>query len=166
MGSERESQPAEIRRRAIEGLKAGDAFTIRRTFNAQDMHAFAAVTRDYNPVHFEGRFASAKGLPDCVCHGLLVGSMLTEIGGQIGWLASGMSFRFLRPVYFGDTVTCTLTILEASPKGKARAAAGFSNQSGEAVLTAELYGILPGATERGVLRAMVSEGDPTNPLSR
>jgi acyl dehydratase len=164
--TERAGQASEIRKRAIAGLKAGDAFTVRRTFSAQDMHAFAAVTRDYNPVHLEGRFASAKGLSSCVCHGLLVGSMLTEIGGQIGWLASGMSFRFLRPVHFGDTVTCTLTILEAADDGRARAAAAFSNQSGETVLTSELYGILPGAPERGVLRAMVSEGDPTNPIGR
>ncbi len=27
-------------------------------------------------------------------HGLLVGSMLTEIGGQLGWLATEMDFKF------------------------------------------------------------------------
>ena len=166
MDTEGSCRTSEIRRRAIEGLKAGDSFTVRRTFGEKDVHAFAGVTRDYNPVHLEGRFASTKGFSGCVCHGLLVGSMLTEIGGQIGWLASGMSFRFLRPVYVGDTVTCTLTLLEASPEGKARATAEFSNQCGETVLAADLYGILPREPERGVLRTMVSEGDPTNPLAR
>lgn len=166
MDSVRGGKVSGIRRRTIAGLKAGDAFTVRRTFGEQDMHAFAAVTRDYNPVHLEERFASAKGFAGRVCHGLLVGSMLTEIGGQIGWLASGMNFRFHKAVYFGQTITCTLTILEAGADGKAKATALFLNPDGETVLTAELYGILPGETERDVLRAMVSEGDPTNPLSR
>jgi acyl dehydratase len=157
---------SEIRRRTIEGLTAGDVLTTRRTFSEEDMRAFAAATRDYNPVHVEDRFAAAKRFDGRICHGLLVGSMLTEIGGQIGWLASGMNFRFLRPVYFGDTITCTLTITEAGPDGRAAAAAEFTNQSGERVLAGELFGILPGRVERAVLRSMLAEGDPTNPIGR
>ncbi len=166
MDTERAGRVSGIRSRAIQGIKAGDQFAVRRTFSEQEVHVFASVTRDYNPVHLEGRFASAKGFAGRVCHGLLVGSMLTEIGGQIGWLASGMNFRFHKAVYFGQTITCTLTILEAGTDGRARAAALFKNPDGETVLTAELYGILPGETERAVLRAMISEGDPTNPLCR
>jgi predicted nucleotidyltransferase len=88
--------------------------------------------------------------------------MLTEIGGQIGWLASEMNFRFKNPVYFGDTVTCTLTITQIDHKNRARAKAQFKNRQGTVVLEAELAGILPGDRERQVLRAMVEEGDPTN----
>ena len=95
---------SEIRRKAIAGLKIGDSFTIRRTFTEADMTAFAGITRDYNPVHFENRFAALKNFNDRICHGLLVASMLTEVGGQIGWLASVMNFRFKKPVYFGGRI--------------------------------------------------------------
>ena len=76
-----------MRRRAIEGLEAGETFTVTRTFGEEETLAFGAMTRDYNPVHLDDRFAAAKGFPGRICHGLLVGSMLCEIGGQMAMLA-------------------------------------------------------------------------------
>jgi acyl dehydratase len=151
-----------IRTRTIQGLKAGDTFKVTRTFSEEDVLRFADITRDYNPVHFDDRFAGTKNLSGRICHGLLVGSLLTEIGGQIGWLASTMTFRFKVPVFFGDTVTCALTITEIDSENRARARAEFTNQQGAVVLQAELGGILPGEPQRKVLKAMVAEGDPTN----
>ena len=95
-----------IRKRTIDGLKKGDVFTVARTFVEKDMAAFADLTRDYNPVHFDDRFATSKNFRGRICHGLLAGSMLTEIGGQIGWLATGMNFSFKKPVYFCDIIFC------------------------------------------------------------
>lgn len=155
-----------IRRRAIEGLRQGDGFTLTRTFTEEETRAFGDLSRDYNPVHYERRFAEAKGLSGLICHGLLVGSLLTELGGQIGWLASGMEFRFKRPVYFGDTVTCRFTLVEVGEAGRAKGSAVFTNQDGVTVIEAALSGRLPGAPERAVLAAMVAEGDPTNKLAR
>jgi len=125
-----------IRQKAIGGIKVGDSFTVKRTF-----------TETVN-----GR----------ICHGLLVAGMLTEIGGQCGWLASVMNFRFKKPVYFGDTIECKLTIFEIDEKGRSRAAAVYQNQDGVIVLEADLEGILPGVAEREVLSAMVRQADPTN----
>jgi 3-hydroxybutyryl-CoA dehydratase len=126
------------------------------------MIAFADVSRDYNPVHLDDRFARQKNFQSRICHGLLVGSMLTEIGGQIGWLASGMSFRFRKPVYFGDTIECTFTLTELDDQNKAKAEAVFKNQQAEVVIEAQLMGILPNGEERKILRSMLDEGDVTN----
>ena len=155
---------SEIRNRTIQGLRLGDTFTISRRFIEEDMMSFADVTRDYNAVHLDSRFSGAKNFKDRICHGLLVGSMLTEIGGQIGWLASVMSFRFKQPVYFGETITCKFTIAEVDERRRAKAEAVYFNQDGDIVLEAELKGILPDAAERRILDAMVAEGDPTNKL--
>jgi len=125
---------------------------------------FADITRDYNPIHFEDRFVQAKNLRGRICHGLLVGSMLTEIGGQIGWLASAMNFRFEKPVFFGDTIICTFTITDIDNSNRARAEVVYQNQEGIIVLKADMAGILPGAPERNVLGAMVAQGDPTNKI--
>ncbi len=155
---------SEIRRKTIQGLAAGDTFAVSRQFTQADMLSFAEVTRDYNPIHFEKRFAEVKNFRDPICHGLLVGSILTEVGGQIGWLASEMNFRFKRPVYFGDTIECSFTISEIDERNRARADVIYRNQDGTIVLEADLAGLVPGKPERAVLEAMVAEGDPTNRL--
>jgi 3-hydroxybutyryl-CoA dehydratase len=156
---------SEIRKKTIQGLKAGDTFTVSRRFREEDISAFAHITREYNPVHFDSRFSDAKDFKSRICHGLLVGSILTEIGGQIGWLASVMNFRFRQPVYFDETVTCRFTITDIDEHRRARAEAVYLNTEGRIVLEAELEGILPDESERRILGAMVAEGDPTNKVN-
>jgi len=156
------SETSSIRRKTIEGLRIGESFTVSRTFTEEDVTRFADLTRDYNPVHFDERFSGAKNLKGRICHGLLVGSMLSEIGGQIGWLATEMSFQFKKPVYLGDTVQCLFTITEIDGRGRAVARVEYRNQRGDLVLEAMLKGILPGHEEKKVMESMVAEGDPTN----
>lgn len=75
-----------IRKKAIAGLEIGDNFSVSRTFSEQDVIQFAELSRDYNPIHFEKRFSKVKNFDGLICQGLLVASLITEIGGQIGWL--------------------------------------------------------------------------------
>ena len=154
-----------IRDKAIEGLQVGDTFSASRTFRNEEVLQFAEISRDYNPVHFDERFAKVKHFTGPVCQGLLVASLVTEIGGQIGWLASGMEFKFLKPVYFGDTIKCHFTVVEIEHDGRARAEAAFTNQDQATVLLAVVTGFIPGAEEKQVMKAMVNEGDPTNKIS-
>lgn len=140
-----------IRKQTIDGLKQNDSFSVSRKFTEQDMLAFADITRDYNPVHLDNHFAETKGFGDRICHGLLAASIITEIGGQIGWLASSMDFRFKKPVYFGDTVTCYFTIVAVDEKGRARAEAVYRNQNGTKVIEAVITGLLPNQEERHIL---------------
>ncbi len=155
---------SKIRQKTIKGLSVGDRFVVRRQFTEENMLAFADVTRDYNPIHFEKRFTDAKNFRDRICHGLLVGGILTEVGGQIGWLASEMNFRFKRPVYFGDTIECTFTISEIDERNRAGAEVIYRNQDGTIILEANVSGIIPDKSEREILDAMVAEGDPTNKI--
>ncbi len=153
-----------IRVKTIDGLKEGDSFTVSRTFTEQDMNVFADITRDYNPVHFDDRFAKAKKFNGRICHGLLVAGILTEIGGQIGWLATRMDFRFKKPVYFGDAIDCAFTITGIDDRGWAKAEAVYKNQDGITVIEASLEGVLPAGGEKRILSAMMEEGDPTNKI--
>src|SRR5258705_11414399 len=132
-----------IRKKAIAGLKPGDSFTVSRTFTEQDMLAFADLSRDYNPVHFDDRFANAKAFRGRICHGLAVASLATEIGGQIGWLASGMNFRFKRPVYFGDTNEGSLTITPKDDRNRTQTQAVCKNQQNEVEIKTHLHRIVP-----------------------
>ena len=150
---------SKIRIKTIQGLAVGDVFVVTRQFTEKDSLSFADVTRDYNPIHFEKRFADVKKFKARICHGLLVGSILTEVGGQIGWLASEMNFRFKKPVYFGDTIECSLTITKIDGRNRARADVIYRNQDGAIVLEAELAGILPDNRERKVLDAILAGGE-------
>ncbi len=146
---------SDIRRRTVAGLNAGDTFTLTRTFTEPDADAFTEVTRDHNPIHSSKRFVELKGFNGRICHGLLVGGMITEMGGQMGWLASGMTFRFKKPVYFNDTITCFCTLTTVDEKNRAQAEAVLTNQHGEIVLEASLFGVLPNARERLVLKDLL-----------
>jgi acyl dehydratase len=157
----------DLRRQAAEGeITRGFSVRIQRTFTEADVAGFARLTRDYNPVHSDPRWCALKGFAGPICHGMLIGGMICEPGGQWGWLADGMSFRFLKPVYPGDTVTCDMTIRDLDARGHARAECVFTNQRGETVLTGELTGYLPDPEARALLATMLAEGDPGNPLSR
>ncbi len=146
-----------MRQKAIQGLKVGDTITFSRSFSREETDQFGDLTRDYNPVHYDRRWADAKGFDGLICHGLLVGSMICEIGGQLGWLASGMRFQFMKPVFIDETITCTATILEIEPNGRAKAEAVFTNEKEEQVCHCLLTGRLPLPHERDLLNTIANE---------
>lgn len=154
------------RMKALKGIHIGDQFSITRTFTEQDSIDFAKTTRDYNPVHFDERFANVKHFKGRICHGLLIGSLITEIGGQLGWLATEMNFKFKKPVYFGDTITCELTINDIDANGFAEADAVFTKLDGIVVSEAVVKGNLPSEPEREIMNMMIEEGDPTNMIGK
>jgi 3-hydroxybutyryl-CoA dehydratase len=152
------------RRKAAEGISAGDRFSFSRAFSREELTAFGELTRDYNPVHYDDSFAGLKGFASPICHGLLAGSMICEIGGQLGWLATRMDFAFKKPVHPGDLITCELTVESVDASHFARANARLRNQHGVEVMTAALEGYLPDPASRERLKQMMAAGDPTNPL--
>lgn len=131
-------------REAFDELYVGQTFTFRRTFTDGDVALFCGVTGDYNPYHQDESFAEESWYGRLTIPGLLTGSMLTHIGGLLGFLATEMSFEYLAPVFTGDTVTCTVTIAEKDEeKRRIEATAGFVNQDGVEVLRAS-FGGFPG----------------------
>ena len=67
--------------------------------------------------------------------------MLPHIGGLLGLLATEMSFEYLAPVFVGDSVSCTVTVVEKDEaRRKVVASAGFVNQDGVEVLQARFSG--------------------------
>ncbi|MBW2001859.1 MAG: MaoC family dehydratase [Deltaproteobacteria bacterium] len=153
-----------MRMKAIEGISVGDTFTTSRTFTEQQVMDFAKISRDYNPFHFDERFIKAMKFNRKICHGLLVASMVTEIGGQLGWLATEMDFKFQKPVYLGDTIKAELTVIDIDENGLATSEVVFTNQDGATVLEAVIKGFAPGEPGKQVMRAMITEGDPTNKI--
>jgi 3-hydroxybutyryl-CoA dehydratase len=131
-------------REAFDEMGVGQSFTFRRTFTDGDMALFCGVTGDYNPYHQDESFAKESPYGRLTIPGLLTGSMLTHIGGLLGFLATEKSFRYLGPVFVGDTITCTVTVDEKDEeKRRVEASAEFVNQEGAEVLRAS-FGGFPG----------------------
>ena len=60
---------------------------------------FCGVTGDYNPYTQDAAFAQQSFYGRLTIPSLLTASMLTHIGGMLGFLATGMSFEYLAPVF-------------------------------------------------------------------
>lgn len=97
---------------ALAAVSVGQTFTFRRTFSEGDVALFCGVTGDYNPFHLDETFAQASWFGRRNIPGLLTASMATHIGGLLGFLATEMTFQYLKPVYVGDTITCVCTVIE------------------------------------------------------
>jgi acyl dehydratase len=71
-----------------------------------DLVKYAGASGDFNPIHWNDRFAAAVGLPGVIAHGLLtmalVGRALTEWAGNPAGIVD-FNVRFARPVVVPDT---------------------------------------------------------------
>jgi acyl dehydratase len=124
----------------MEPPAVGETFTTTRTFTTEDVRRFADVTNDTQPIHTE---------PDeegrLVVHGLLTGSLLTDIGGDLEVLARTMAFEFRRPVYTGERVTCTWTVESVEEREDRYALENdvvFTDADDEVVATAGVEGVV------------------------
>src|SRR4028118_1386382 len=95
---------------AFDEMHVGQTFTFRRTFTGGDVAMFCGVTDDYNPYHQDEAFARESPHGRLTIPGLLTGSMLTHIGGLLGFLATEMSYRVPGAGLCGNSVSCTVTV--------------------------------------------------------
>jgi acyl dehydratase len=122
-------------------LVAGTELAAERTFTAEQVEAFAALSGDRGSHHT----APVPG-ERIIVHGLLVAALATELGGRIDYLARTMNFEFSRPVYVGDTVRCTMRITSAEP------AADRTRLSLECVCVNQDGAVVMRATSEGIVR--------------
>jgi 3-oxoacyl-[acyl-carrier protein] reductase len=99
-------------------IQPGEQVTLRREITAELVDAFARLSGDDNPLHMNSQFAQNVGFQQRVAHGMLVASYVsTLIGTQLpgpGALWTQQSFRWRTPVFIGDTVHITLTVVHKS----------------------------------------------------
>jgi len=95
-------------------FKLGDTATITKTITDDDIRAFADLLGDNNSVHLDDEFAKKTRFGRRIAHGMLSASLIsTAIGTKLpgaGAIYLSQSFRFMAPVYPGDTITASVTI--------------------------------------------------------
>ena len=78
--------------------------------------SFAQISGDYNPVHLDEEYAKGTMFGKRIAHGMLLGSYISGILGNDfpgeGTIYLKQDMKFMKPVYYGDTITISVTILE------------------------------------------------------
>jgi acyl dehydratase len=78
-----------------------------------DLVRYAGASGDFNPIHWNERFAKGVGLPDVIAHGMftmaVAARVITDWTGDPGALVE-YGVRFTRPVVVPDPEGATLTV--------------------------------------------------------
>lgn len=95
-------------------FKEGDSDTLTKTITERDVEQFAEITGDTNPVHLDEEYARSSRFGQRVAHGMLTASLISAVIGTklpgAGAIYRAGTFRFIAPVFIGDTVTAEVTI--------------------------------------------------------
>ncbi len=108
--------------RTIDEYELGMKAEFSHTFTQKETETMAKLIGDHNPFHYEGEFVKKTRFKRPIVHGLLVGGMISHFGGDLfpgpGCLAEEISFKFLKPVYFGDTIHAIAEIIKIEKEEK------------------------------------------------
>lgn len=132
--------------RSIDDLEVGQTASFSRTFTDADVALFATVSWDHNPYHTNELIAQKSIFKKRIIHGLLTASMITHFGGNLFpgpcFIATEMYFKFLAPVFIGDTITAHGEIFEIDRERKrVKFRMRCFNQNNKEVLYGEVTGI-------------------------
>ena len=97
-------------------FKVGDSAEITKTIEQADIHAFAEVTGDHNPVHVDETFAQTTRFGRTIAHGMLTASLISAVlANQLpgpGSVYLGQTLKFVAPVFPGDQITARVIVKE------------------------------------------------------
>ena len=95
--------------------KEGDQRSITKQFVENDVISFAKITGDNNPIHIDEEYASKTRFQRRLVHGILVSGLISAVLGMHipgpGSIYISQSLNFKAPVFIGDRITTTATIL-------------------------------------------------------
>lgn len=129
---------------AFEDLAVGMEASYARTVTAGDIHQFAEVTGDKNPVHLDSAYAARTIFKEPIAHGMLTAGYISTVFGMElpgpGAIYVSQTLNFRGPVRIGDEVVARVKVMELYPaKRRARfdcvcLVAGKPVLEGEAIL--------------------------------
>jgi acyl dehydratase len=93
--------------------------TAGRTVTEADVVAFAGLSGDFTQIHTDAEFTRDSPFGQRVAHGMLIMSIASGLVAQTGLLEGTVmafreieSWKFVKPVFFGDTVHVEVEIVE------------------------------------------------------
>ncbi len=116
----------------------GSKASFSKTISERDVATFAEISGDKNPLHLDEQFAKGTRFGARIAHGAFTFGVISAVlGTQLpgpGTVYLGQELKFLKPVFFDDTLTATVEITEIRPdKGIITLKTDCANQRGEKV---------------------------------
>jgi 3-hydroxybutyryl-CoA dehydratase len=123
-------------------LQIGDTFSIEREVTDELVREFADLSGDHNPLHLDDDYARGTRFGRRIAHGMLSGAFVSAVLGyefkerRVVYLSQ--TLRFVAPVFIGDTVTTTATVVTIrEDKPIVTLETVCAKQTGERVVTGE-----------------------------
>ncbi len=137
-----------IQNKIFDEIDIGDTASVEHMLTQKDIQLFAVMSGDVNPAHLDEEYARSDMFHEIIAHGMWGGSLIsTVLGTQLpgpGTIYLGQTFRFLKPVGIGDTVTARVTVKSKDEKKKRLILDCVClNQDGKEVITGEAEVIAP-----------------------
>ncbi len=128
-------------------FELGASYTFTKTIAECDVYQFAGITGDYFPAHVNAIYCKMRPYKHRIVHGCLTFGLASTVSGRAAeasghdMVAVGYdALRFVKPVFFGDTITAEYVITELDEKKlRTTAQCTMRNQHGEKVLTCVHY---------------------------
>ncbi|HQA50909.1 MAG TPA: MaoC family dehydratase [Syntrophomonadaceae bacterium] len=123
-----------------EDINVGDSASFTKTITETDVVIWVGLTGDLNPIHIDHEYTKTTRFGKVLVPGVLVLGLISNVMTQIafGHVYANQSIKFLKPVYIGDTITATGTIVEKiESKNMIRVETKCVNQDGALVMIGE-----------------------------
>ena len=98
--------------RAIDDIPIGLRARVTKTVSESDVYLFAGITGDLDPNHIDEEYCRKTSLGHRVAHGALIVGYTSAASSRVlqdferPMVSVGYDrIRFLKPVFFGDTIT-------------------------------------------------------------
>ncbi|NLV21341.1 MAG: MaoC family dehydratase [Syntrophomonadaceae bacterium] len=121
-------------------MNIGDAATFTKTITETDVILWVGLTGDMNPIHIDKEYSKTTRFGDVIVPGVMVLGLIsnTITMATFGNVYANQSIKFLKPVYIGDTITATATIVEKlEAKHMVKLETKCVNQKGELIMIGE-----------------------------
>ncbi len=134
-------------------VSVGDSATRSATLGPERVKAFAELTGDYNPLHFDEAFAARTRFGRLVVQGGLTTGLLHALVAMdmpgAGTVFLSQDWKFTAPVYVGDTITAHAEVIGVHErKPVTQLSIRVTRQDGETVLEGEAWCYTFAATDR------------------
>ncbi len=131
----------------FEELQLGMEANYSRVVTESDIHAFAAISGDDNPVHLDESYAAQTPFKTRIAHGILSASYISAVIGTRlpgpGCIYVSQTLNFRAPVRIGDEVVSAVRITDLLTEKKRAILACDCSVNGRTVLDGQAVILVP-----------------------
>lgn len=96
--------------------KINDVFTHDFIFTDKEIHTYAEISGDVNPIHVSEDYSKQTLFGRCIVHGYYSISVFSKVYGTLlypdGHILISQNAKYIKPIYTGVTYTAIFTVKE------------------------------------------------------